>query len=140
MANSTLLRIHLPVLALAAIAACAPQSRTVDISAPAMQSLLALPLPEMSAKLRMAQTIARTCPRFALDRDLLDALPIARPDAAARSIEAARARGGIELFTDVEIRSFQARHDVVVGQNDLCAAGDAEIAAQSAISALLVGI
>ena len=127
------------VIGLALLGACS-SGRTVDISAPGMQALLALPLPEMSAKIRMAQRIASDCDRYAMNADLLRAIPLARPDAADGALEAIRARAGMDLLTDVEIRSFQARHNVTVGQDNLCSAADWERANGSAIGTLLVPV
>jgi hypothetical protein len=103
----------------------------------AAQALLAQPLPEYAAKTRLARQIAASCDGLAFNDRMLLALSAARPDTAGGRLEAMRSAPGIALATDVEIRSFQARHGVEIGADDLCAAGRDELARQTAISALL---
>lgn len=131
-------KVFLAIGVVSLLGACS--GRAVDVSAPGTQALLQLPLPEMSAKIRMAQRIAADCDRYAMNADLLRAIPQVRPDAADGALEALRARAGMDLFTDVETRSFQARHGVVVGQDDLCAAADTEVSGGTSIGTLLLPV
>lgn len=119
------------------ISACA-SSAPVSISSTAAQNMLAQPLPEYAAKLRLARQIAASCDRYEFNDQMQVALSAARPDTAGGRLNAIRQRAGIELATDVELRSFQAKHNVEIGTSDLCTEGDREVAEQTGISALLV--
>ena len=120
------------------ISACAGGGGSVDLSSNAARNLLAQPLPEYAAKLRVARQIAASCDRYAFNLQMQVALSAARPDTAGGRLQAIRQSPGIELATDIEIRSFQARHGLEIGASDLCAAGDREVSEQTGISALLV--
>jgi len=123
------------ILALAV--GCSPSQNSIDLSTPALQNILSQPFPEYAAKLRIAQQIAASCDRYDFNMDMQVALSAARPDTAnVRLIEFRQVRG-VELAKDVETRSFQAKHGVVVGVDNLCAAGDREVAEQTGISAFL---
>lgn len=104
------------------------------------RALLSDPFPEYAAQVKVAQQIGLSCPRYSFDNELHVALTAARPDTSQGSLVAIRNTAGIELATDVEARAFQARHGVVIGQSDLCAAGDAERARGSGIGALIVPV
>lgn len=129
--------IGLSVLTLMGLAACSG-SPSASLNAPSAQNMLAQPLPEYAAKLRIARQIAASCDRYDFNDQIQVALSSARPDTAGGRLAAIRQSPGIELATDVEIRSFQAKHGVDINAPDLCAAGDREIAEQTGISALLV--
>ena len=120
------------------IAACSNAPAPVSLSGTAALNMLSQTLPVYAAKLRLARQIAASCERYDFDEATLVALSAARPDTARGRLQAIRNAPGIEVATDVEIRSFQARHGVEIGASDLCTAGDAEVAAQSGISALLI--
>ena len=60
--------------------------------------------------------------------------------AAEGQVAVLRARDGIPLYADVLSREFQARHNAVIGQDDVCPGADAEYAAGSALSAALVPV
>ena len=131
-----MIRAKLSVLALAAVAACS-SAPAVNLDSPVVQNILSQPFPEYAAKLRIAQQIAASCDRYDFNMDMQVALSAARPDTAnGRLIEFRQVRG-VELAKDVETRSFQAKHGVVVGVDNLCAAGDREVAEQTGISAFL---
>jgi len=131
-----MIRAGLSVFALAAVAACS-SGPAVNLDTPAVQNILSQPFPEYAAKLRIAQQIAASCDRYDFNMDMQVALSAARPDTAnGRLIEFRQVRG-VELAKDVETRSFQAKHGVVVGVDNLCAAGDREVAEQTGISAFL---
>jgi len=120
------------------ISACANGGASVDLSSSAVRNLLAQPLPEYAAKLRVARQIAASCDRYDFNSQMQVALSAARPDTAGGRLQAIRQSAGIELATDIEIRSFQARHGLEISGNDLCAAGDREVSEQTGISALLM--
>ena len=128
---------RLAAISLAALAACSA-GPSVNLATPAAQNMLAQPFPEYAAKLRLAQQIADSCGRYDFSRDMQVALGAARPDTANGRLVEFRYLGGTDLATDVEIRSFQAKHGVEVGVDNLCAAGDREVAEQTGISALLI--
>ena len=122
------------LLSLAACASNAP----VSLSTSAAQNMLAQPLPEYAAKLRIARQISASCERYEFNDQMQVALSAARPDTAGGRLQAIRQGPGIALATDVELRSFQAKHGVDISSANLCAAGDREVAEQTGISALLV--
>lgn len=121
-----------------ALSGCAVPAPLPALDTPGAQALLAMPLPEYGARIRLARQIAADCGRYAYNDQMQVAVGAARPDTAGGSLEALRQRGGIDVATDVATRSFQARHRVTVGASDLCAAGDAEFAEGSPIGVLLV--
>jgi hypothetical protein len=120
------------------LAGCAVQGPSASLNSAGAQELLALPLPEYAAKIRLARQVAADCPRYSYNDQLQVDLSAARPDTARGSLEALRQRGGIDLATDVEMRSFQAKHRLTVGASDLCDAADAEVAQGTAIGVFLV--
>lgn len=126
------------VLALA-LSACATGSgpeRTIDD--PAVQRLLALPVPEYFATLSITADIARNCARYRYDAELDSALNRLRNANGSGTLAAAGLRNAILLETDVAERSFAARHGLMRFGGDLCPAADAEVLQSTAISALLV--
>lgn len=120
------------------LAACAAPAPTASVDGVAAQKMLAESLAVYGAKLRMARQIALSCERYEFNDQMQVALSAARPDTADGRLQAIRQASGIDLASDVETRSFQARHGVEVGVDNLCAAGDREVAEQTGISALLV--
>lgn len=124
--------------ALLVLAACDTAPAVRPLTDPAVQSLVTLPLPEYAAKIRLARQIAVSCPRYAFDDRLLAQMSRARADAATGMLGEFRQRSGVALASDVEVRSFQARHGVEVGVSDLCEAADRELAEGTAISAPLI--
>ncbi|MBQ2260454.1 MAG: hypothetical protein II336_03695 [Loktanella sp.] len=129
------------VTAMLVLAACATGSgpqRALDD--PAVQRLLALPVPEYFATLDIAADVARNCTRYRYDAELESVLNSLRNANDAGSLVATSQRDVITLETDVRQRSFLARHALTGFNADLCPAADAEALQGSAISALLVPV
>lgn len=120
-----------------ALAGCAAAPVPIDLNTPAIQSLMAQPLPEYAAKMRVARQIALSCDQLAFNERVVAAISAARPDTSQGRLEAIRQQAGISLATDVELRSFLAKHNVSVDAENLCAAGAQEMNEQTAISAFL---
>lgn len=127
------------LLAVFALSSCATGpglSRGVDD--PAVQNLLALPVPDYFATLSVAADVARNCDRYRYDAELDSALNALRNANGTGSVAAASQRTAIVMETDVRQRSFLAKHALASVNTDLCPAGDAEMLENSAISAMLV--
>ncbi|WP_108815854.1 hypothetical protein [Loktanella sp. Alg231-35] len=119
------------------LAACATGGgRSFDD--PSVQKLFTLSTPMYYASQNLASQVAQGCARYSYDSALDAQMNEARNEVGRGSLSANSLRRAIDLETDVAQRSFQAKHDVVLGSDDLCAAGDAETLEGSAISALLI--
>jgi hypothetical protein len=121
-----------------ALAACSTTGTARSFDDPAVQKLFSQSTPMYYANLNLANQIAQSCARYDYDAELDFRLNEARNEVGRGSLAANAQRTAIELETDVARRSFQARHGVEIGVDDLCAAGDAEVLEGSAISALLI--
>jgi len=120
------------------LAACAEGGLNFDD--PAVQQLFTMSTPQYYANQSIANQIAQGCATYAYDTGLDAQLNEARNEVGRGSLGAASQRDAIDLETDVAERSFQAKHDVALGSDDLCAAGDAEKLEGSALSALLIPV
>ncbi|MEM8538215.1 MAG: hypothetical protein AAGF56_10175 [Pseudomonadota bacterium] len=119
-----------------AIAGCAAEGLNLDD--PAVQRLFTMSTPQYYATQAIANQVAQGCSRFTYDTGLDAQLNEARNEVGRGSLGANSQRDAIDLETDVSRRSFQAKHDIEFGTDDLCAAADAEILEGSALSAFLV--
>lgn len=123
------------------LAGCATGSGPLrNVDDPAVQRLLALPVPDYFATLAIATTVARNCDRYRYDAELDSALNSLRNMRGEGSLAAVVQREAITMETDVRQRSFIARHALTDIRADLCPAADAEMLAGSAISAMLVPV
>lgn len=132
-------RIGLMFGAALALAACETGSaRSFDD--PAVQKLFTMSTPMYYASQSLASRVAQNCARYSYDSALDAQMNEARNEVGRGSLSANSLRRAIDLETDVSERSFSAKHDVTLGSDDLCAAGDAETLEGSAISALLIPV
>ena len=120
------------------LAACGGSQPMRSMDDPAVQQLLGQSIPEYYGSLALANDVAFSCPRYTIDAALDAQVSDARNAVGRGSLAAGMQAAAIDLERDVSLRSFEAVHGVEVGLDDLCAAGDAEVARQSALSALLV--
>jgi len=120
------------VLAVCFLTGCASQPQT--LTGPAVQAALALPPVQFTAMLGLAQQVAQGCSTYQYSTKFQDAI------IGARGIGGVGNRSGVDVELDVSRRSFQAKHDLTLGQDNTCTAIAAEIAEGTAISALLVSI
>lgn len=118
------------LIACGLLAACASVPVVPNLT-PAGQALLALDYPQYGAQLALAQEAAAGCARYSIDADTVAVLNNQRAPAGP-GLNAA-----VQVETDVARRVFEGRHDVVIGQDDLCAAIDGEVASETPLSALL---
>jgi hypothetical protein len=121
-----------------ALAACATPGAVRSFDDPAVQKMFTQSTPMYYADLSIATQIAQSCARYTYDAALDFQLNEARNEVGRGSLSAIAQRNAIEIESDVAKRSFEARHGVEVGVDDLCAAGDAEVLEGSALSALLI--
>ena len=127
------------IIALVALSACATGPGPVrSVDDPAVQRLLALPVPDYFATLSIAADVARNCAQYRFDVELESDLNRLRNANDAGTVAAAAQRSAITLETDVRQRSFVAKHALPAFGGDLCPAADAELLENSPISALLV--
>lgn len=122
-------------LAICALTACAPP--TTSIQGAAVDALVALPPAQFAATLGLATEVAQGCPDYRFSPERQDLIIAARAASGTASVANARPVG-IALEIDVARRSFQARHNLTVGQDNTCAAIAADTAANRPISAVLV--
>ena len=120
------------------LAACTTTGASRSFDDPAVQQLFGMSTPVYYANLNLANQIAQSCGRYSYDTTLDLQLNEARNEVGRGSLAAISQRNAIDLETSVAVRSFQARHDVAVGVDDLCAAGDAEVLEGTGLSALLI--
>ncbi|MEO1640723.1 MAG: hypothetical protein AAFU41_15895 [Pseudomonadota bacterium] len=120
------------------LAACAEGGLNFDD--PAVERLFTMSTPQYYANQSLANRVAQNCARYSYDTGLDAQLNEARNEVGRGSLGAASQRNAIDLETDVSERSFQAKHDVNLETDDLCAAGDAEVLEGSALSALLIPV
>lgn len=126
-------------LGLAACSTSAP-SPARGFDDPAVRALLAQPVPEYYADVRLAVQVARSCARYRFDTALDLAVNEHRSKHGRGSLAALSQRAAIDAMTDIHTRAFRAQYGVVPGEGDVCPAADAELARGSALSALLVPI
>jgi len=122
------------------LAACSTTGAARSFDDPVVQKLFTQSTPAYYANLTLATQIAQSCARYDDDAALDFQLNEARNEVGRGSLSAIAQRDAIDIESDVAKRSFQARHGVEVGANDLCAAGDAETLEGSALSALLIPV
>jgi hypothetical protein len=120
------------------LAACSTPGAVRSFDDPAVQKLFSQSTPLYYADLSLATQIAQSCARYSYDAALDFQLNEARNEVGRGSLSAISQRDAIDIESDVAKRSFEARHGVEVGVDDLCAAGDAEALEGSALSALLI--
>jgi hypothetical protein len=123
-----------------ALAACTTTGAARSFDDPAVQKLFTQSTPMYYSDLSLANQIAQSCARYNFDAALDLDLNEARNEAGRGSLSAISQRAAIEIETDVGKRSFEVRHGVEIGADDLCAAGDAETLEGSALSALLIPV
>ncbi len=109
-----------------------------SVNGVAAKKMLAESLPVYGAKLRLARQIPLSCERYEFNDQMRLALSAARSNRADDRLQVIRQASGLDLASDVKTQSFQARGWVEVGVDNICAAGDREVAEQTGISALLV--
>ncbi len=126
------------VVAALGLAACETTGAARSFDDPAVQRLYTLSTPEYYATLTLAQRVSQGCARYDYDTALDVQLNEARNEVGRGSLSAFGLRNAIELETDVAKRSFEAKHNVNVSGDDLCAAGDAEVLEGTALSAMLI--
>ena len=122
------------------LAACSTTGAARSFGDPVVQKLFSQSTPAYYANLTLATQIAQSCARYDYDAALDFQLNEARNEVGRGTLSAIAQRDAIDIESDVAKRSFQARHGVEVGANDLCAAGDAETLEGSALSALLIPV
>ena len=111
-----------------------------SFSDPAVQKLYMLPVPDYYGTIRLAKQVAQACPRYRFDQ-AQDFQVNEKRNAEGRGSVAALSQGGaIDVMADVLKREFQAKYDVVVGQDNLCAAADQDYAKNTALASLLVPV
>ena len=119
------------VIAIFALTACASEPQVRELSDASINNLMAQPIPQFFASLRVANQLAEDCPNVAYDAQVAQAVT----DAKTRSnFDAIQNAAAIEVESDIAWRSLNARFD---GLN-ACDAARGEIERQSAISAVLV--
>ncbi|MFT6073513.1 MAG: hypothetical protein ACJAZ1_000419 [Yoonia sp.] len=123
-----------------AIAACSTTGAARSFDDLAVQKLFTQSTPMYYADLSLANQISQSCARYNYDAALDLELNEARNEVGRGSLSAISQRAAIEIETDVGKRSFEVRHGVEIGADDLCAAGDAETLEGSALSALLIPV
>ncbi len=126
--------------AVLAMAACSTTGAARSFDDPVVQKLFTQSTPMYYADLSLANQISQSCARYNYDAALDLELNEARNEVGRGSLSAISQRDAIDIETDVAKRSFQARNNVEIGVDDLCAAGDAETLAGSALSALLIPV
>lgn len=126
--------------AVVTLVACEQTGATRSFDDPAVQELFTMASTQYYANLTLANAVAMNCARYEYDADLDEALNEARNEFGRGSLSAFGLREAIEVETDVSKRSFEARHGVDVGTDDLCSAGDAEVLEGTALSAMLVPV
>lgn len=124
-----------------ALSACASAPQPArPFEDPAVQKLFALQTPQYFATLRLANTIALTCPRYSYDTALDFLLKDKRNEVGRGTLSAVGLGNAIDLEQDVTDRSFMAKHGVALVGDDLCPAADVERAEGTALSAILVPV
>ena len=124
--------------AVVTLVACEQTGATRSFDDPAVQELFTMPSTQYYATLTLANAVASNCARYGYDADLDQSLNDARNEFGRGSLSAFGLREAIETEIDVSKRSFEAKHGVEVGTDDLCGAGDAEVLEGTALSAMLV--
>lgn len=114
-------------------------STTPSLQGPAVDALIALPPAQFAAALGLATEVSQGCTAYKFSPEIQDRIIEARRASGAPSVAGANA-AGISIELDVATRSFQAKHDLVVGQDNTCTAIANEVADQSAISAVLIPV
>lgn len=121
-----------------ALAACSTGGAARSFDDPAVQKLFTMSTPAYYANISLANKVSQSCARYRYDAALDSELNEARNEVGRGSLSAISQRSGIELETEVSMRSFSVKHDVDLETDDLCAAGDAEALEGSALSAMLI--
>jgi len=116
------------------LAACSPEPQIRELSNVSVNALMAQPVPQFFATLRVSNRLANECPSVSYDERAARALADARTRNAAGQYAAVQNSAGIELESDVAWRSLLARYE---GQN-ACEAAAGEIERETAVSAVLV--
>lgn len=101
-------------------------------------ALLASVTPAFFADARIAQSVARFCPRYGFDAPLYNNLLAKRHRTGRGLVAAERQRADIDAMTETKLSAFFETHGVLPGDGDVCSAADAEMAEKTALSALLV--
>lgn len=123
---------QLAALALLGLAACSPAPQVRELSNPSVNALMALPIPQFFATLRLSSRLASDCPAFDYDSRAAEAISAART--RGRTYEAAQNAIPIDIESDVTLRSFEAKH----AGASACTAAEIEFEEQTAVSAVLV--
>lgn len=105
---------------------------------PRIEALIALPVPEYYATLRLAQRISDGCPAYAFNEQLGFETNEARNAIGTGSFSAVFQRATIDAATVATEVRFQIQYNRLLGIDDLCSAAMQEIAAGTLLSALLV--
>ena len=104
----------------------------------AQAALLDSDNPEFYADARLARSISRFCPRYGFDEPLYNNLLDKRHRVGRGLIAAERQSAEINAMTETKLSAFFETYGVLPGDGDVCAAADAEMAAETNLSALLV--
>lgn len=121
-----------------ALAACGPRVPSMIQGDPtATAALLAMPDAQFFAQTRLAQQISDRCSSIGFNQRFNAALINQRTGGSQQAAAVVNSRS-VDLEFDVATRSLQARYDIELTQADLCDVGAAEVARQSALSAVLV--
>ena len=125
---------RLLALPMVVLCACAAEPQVRELSNASINNLMAQPIPQFFAALRVANRLAQDCPNIAYDERVAQAITDARTRNDGGTYAAIQNNGPTEIESDILWRSINARYE---GQ-DACAAGKGEIARQSSIGAVLV--
>lgn len=115
-----------------ALMACAQEPQIRELSNVSVNALMAQPLPQFFASLRVANELAERCPLVVYDGQVAQAISEARMRGVGR--KAVHNSNAIAIETDVAWRSLQAKYD----DQDACEAALTEIESETAVSAVLV--
>ncbi len=105
---------------------------------PRIAALIALPVPDYYATLRLAQRVSDGCPAYAFNERLSFETNEARNAIGTGSFSAVFQRATIDAATVAAEVRFQTQYNRRLDIDDLCPAALQEIAAETLLSALLI--
>ncbi|SEW01922.1 hypothetical protein SAMN04488515_0677 [Cognatiyoonia koreensis] len=105
-----------------------------------MDAMLALPGAQFAATLEVAKDVVQSCPTYKYNNRVRNELVRLTSDIPGQTVTLEAARNtqvvGADVEADVIRRSLQAKHGITLGQDNTCAAIEAEIIQVTAMSAL----
>lgn len=104
------------------------------ISGPGVTAALNLPTVQFNGAAVLAREVAAGCPQYSASDQNLQALIAARNEPFQGSVAA------IDIEVDVAKRSFQAKHGIIIGADNTCAAIGAEFEEGTALSVFLAPV